>query len=63
MEDSTVSLRVFLTIKTMEQTRCDWHHAATAVGRVIVSNPKWDLSERRTFPEWEAELNRQWVTT
>lgn len=60
MVDQTFTLRTFLAIKTMERTGCTWVEAVEAVTSTVMEQyPEWALNERRTFPEWEAELDRR----
>lgn len=60
MEDFTLSMRTYLAIKTMERANCSWLMAVEAVNTTILAHPEWgwDTDVRRTFPEWEVELDK-----
>jgi len=64
VEDFTLNLRTFLAIRTMEITHCDWETATGAVARTMNEHPEWswDLTERRTFGAWEAEMETRGTT-
>lgn len=61
-EDYQLTLRTFLAIKTMERTDCHWTVAFEAVSSTLLDFPEWSLTERRTFPEWERELEQRRIT-
>lgn len=63
MEDFTLTLRTYLAIRTMEETGCQWVLAVEAVATTLLEHPEWNSEDRRTFPEWERELNRQREST
>lgn len=63
-ELQTLSLRMYLTIKTMEATSVDWFTATEAVTSTMLAHPEWDwdADERRTYDEWEQQLRERGLT-
>lgn len=56
MEDTypLMSRRQYLVLTAMEQTGCDVFLAMEAVASTALAYPEWDMSELRTFEDWEA---------
>lgn len=52
---SLISRRVYLILAAMHQSRCGYGMAAEAVSSVALEHPDWDLSEERSWEDWERE--------
>lgn len=53
-EGRTLTRREYLEFTTMLRVP-DLFAAREAVASVALSHPEWDMDERRTWDEWEAE--------
>lgn len=54
-----VTLRTWLMVQVMAETNCNWMLAMEAVSSTAIEHPEWNLDERRSMEEWDAEADRQ----
>lgn len=48
-----ITMRTYLVIQTMVNAECHWSLAIEAVNTTALEHPEWDLTERRTWAQWE----------
>lgn len=50
-----VSRLTYLMFQVMAKTMCSWAMAMEAVTSTAIEHPEWDLSELKTWDEWEKD--------